>query len=474
MKKTSNLARILLILAAGMLLLASCATNTGYYDTLNMLVSNERYPEAASLAETSTKEYDPKTDSLLYYLDCGILKHYSGNYQDSNQYFEKAKTLATDYFTKSITAEASTLLVNDTMRPYYGENFERSLINVFCALNYISMGNENEALVEARQVDHFLTTLKTNYGYKDVYTEDAFARYLMGMLYENQGEINDAYISYKQALVAYRKYESQYQTLTPADLLTDVVRTGKKLGFNSDLSELQKSHSLNLDAKPYGNEGEVVFICYNGFAPEKIDNFFEIAFTDGWLCVEAAQVQGKDESEVAQARTIARSIVSDEQIRLSFPKYVDLDYRIKNIAVSFEGNPAVSGYLSEDVGAIAKKGLQNRIGRIRTRTYARATLKYVLRRNISQKVQESNSELVGWLAKTTMKAVANATEVADKRCWRSLPDKIIVTRTVLPVGKQTVNLAFKDEQGNTVTTKEYKDIEIRKGKKTFITVRTAL
>ena len=55
------------------------------------------------------------------------------------------------------------------MRPYYGDDFERAMIHVFNALNYVYLKQLDDALVEARRVDLFLNKLQTDYGHKKYY-----------------------------------------------------------------------------------------------------------------------------------------------------------------------------------------------------------------------------------------------------------------------------------------------------------------
>ena len=454
-------------------LLASCATLTAYYNSLNSLVSEKRYAEAAAFAESSKqKEYGEK-NALLFYLDKGFLLHLSGQYEESLKYFEKAKKLAEEHFTKSVTKEAGTFLISDNVRPYYGEDFERALINIFASLNYIFLGKENDALVEARQVDHLLKTLQTNYGQKSVYKEDAFARYLMGMLYENQGQLNDAYISYYNALEAYRDGYKYFNCAAPQELVDDCLRLGQQLGFNDDLAKIKADFTPANRNIPQGY-GELVVLDYNGYSPEKIDNFFEIAFGRAWAYVESADVQGEEEQKKEDARAIARSVLASDQIRMAFPKYVDVPYSVASIEVkSADGTLAARGKVADDIGSIAKVNLEDRINRIRIKTIVRATIKFLLAQKVSQKVEEGNGQLAGWLAKKALTVAATATEKADKRSWRSLPDKIVMARLALPKGTQSVKVVFKDRNGSSLSEQTLDNIVIRPGKKTFVAVRSA-
>lgn len=464
--------RVVLSILLTVFLLASCAQKTAYYQNLNSLVANGKYADAASLVEKSKMDMYGEKNALLYYLDRGMVLQLAGNYDESNQAYERAKKIAEEHFTKSVTKEASTFLISDNSRPYYGEDFERALINVFAAVNYVTEGKENDALVEARQMDQFFKKLETDGGYKSRYHDDAFARYIMGMLYENQGQVNDAFISYRQALDAYKSYVKEFNTTTPPDLVADAVRTAKKLGFDDEVRDI----TANWKQQPKAavpNSGELVLLSFNGFSPEKIDHFIEVDFGTGWGYVRSVQAKGDEAAQVEQASAMARSISAKEQVRIAFPKYIPVPYRIATVEASAAGQSS-RGDVVEDIGSIAVKTLDDRLTRIRVKAIARGIIKYLIAKKASSAFEEkTGSAAAGWLMKKALTAAATATETADKRSWRSLPDKIIMTRLSLPEGAQTVNLRFADANGNTVT-EQTLNVNIRKGKKTFAMVRTAL
>lgn len=450
-----------------------------YYQNLNNLVRQKNYEGASSLAEKSKYKVYKKKNSLLYYLDRGMLLHLSGRYEESNIAFEKAKSIAADHFTKSITSRAATLLVSDNMRPYYGEYFERALIHLFSALNYFLLGNESAALVEARQVDHFLKTIKTNYAHKITYTEDPFIRYLMGMIYENQGEINNAYISYYKALKAYEKYESILGIGSPDYLVQDTLRCAKKLGFRSEISEIQKRWKQNLkDIKLGSSYGELIVLHYNGLCPFKVDDIFEISFGKAWIYAGKFELKGDERSKKEEADAIARTILAEEQVRIAFPKYVESDYRIKSFSAYInKGDEEIElqGKLVHNLGYVAEKSLEDRIKSIRARAIARAAIKFTLAHKAAQKVEkDSGDKALAWLTKKVLSAAATATEKADKRSWRSLPDEIGMVKLFLPEGAHDVHLVFRDDAGNVIDEVLIDKIVIKRGKKTFEIVRTAL
>ncbi|MCX5781542.1 MAG: hypothetical protein NT145_02385, partial [Elusimicrobia bacterium] len=457
-------------------LISACATKTAYYQDVGKLVSSGKYSDAVTLTEQSKDSAYGNKNALLYCLDLGMLLHLSGNYKESNAAFENAKRLFDELFTKSVTTEASTFLISDNMRPYYGEDFERAHVNIFCALNYLMLGERNEALVEARQADDFLKKLQTDYGYKNVYKEDAFARYLMGMIYEDQGQVNDALISYKIALNAYKDYQKVYKLTAPQELVNDALRAASKLRFDNDVQNIKNDWQVPSYEELPKNFGELVLIDYNGFSAEKIDSFFEISFGKAWIYVNGMDARGKEREEVEQAGAIARSIIMDEQIRMAFPKYEKIPSRIQGFRVSTQdlSGRSSEGEVVQDISAIAQKNLEDRISRIKIKTIARAAVKFARAHKISEKVaKDSNDKLLGWITKKVLNVASAATEHADKRSWRSLPDKILIARLPLNEGKYSINLKFYDKSGLPIEQKTLENIEIKSRKKTFVIVRSA-
>ncbi|UCD84376.1 MAG: hypothetical protein JSU92_14055 [Deltaproteobacteria bacterium] len=458
-------------------LIAACAAGIAYYRDLNDLISRELYPEAVHKVEQAkNKEYKGK-NAVLYYMDKGLLHHLSGQWEESNQLFESAEQKIDELYTKSISKEAASFLTSDNVKPYDGEDFERVLINLFRAFNYVYLGQPYEALVEARKVDHKLNLYNQRYGKKNVYKEDALVRYLMGMLYENQGEINDAFISYRKALETYHDYAANYKTPIPRNLVADCLRTADSLGFREEKEQIQRKFPKTSfkSYKKLGDQGELIFIHYNGIAPHKIDNIFEMSFGKGWGYVQKTEVRSDEQARVQNATTIAKSIAADEHISIAFPKYVKGDYRIKSSQLSIEGKKDnIRTRLVEDITAIAFKDLEDRINRIRIKTIARAAVKFALAHAVGKAVEDKKGEAAGKFFKKLTTVVASATEKADKRSWRTLPAQIRMARVNLEQGNYNIKLSFMDKGGTQVMERTLENVKIEPRQKTFVSYRTAL
>ena len=114
---------------------------------------------------------------VLYLMDLGMLQQIAGQYSESNQSLTRAEDLSDALYTRRITSEAEAFLTNDTALPYEGEDFEKVMLNIVMMVNYADLGMLDDALVEARKVDHKLTVLNDRNGGKMSYSKDPLARY---------------------------------------------------------------------------------------------------------------------------------------------------------------------------------------------------------------------------------------------------------------------------------------------------------
>ncbi|MDH5563619.1 MAG: hypothetical protein OEY91_08375, partial [Nitrospirota bacterium] len=158
--------------------------------------------QAVQIMESAKDEYGSNS-RLLFLMDQGMVLHLAGRYAESNTVLEEAHLLIEDLYTKRLRDKASALLVNEARQPYEGAPHEHVLVNVVKALNYALLQQWAEALVEGRRIDHRLNVLSDSVEGKDVYHEDAFARYLVGLLYDIAGDVNNAYVGYRKAEQVY-------------------------------------------------------------------------------------------------------------------------------------------------------------------------------------------------------------------------------------------------------------------------------
>jgi hypothetical protein len=246
--------------------LQGCASARMSDTESDRLFRSGRYEEAAAhLKKGLADQGEGSHDELLYLLDIGLSLHSAGKFEESNQAFLKADKLAEIKDYTSLAKEASTLLVSENTKDYKGEDFEKVMINTYLSMNYAIMGDYENALVEARRVNHKLLLMVSEGERK--YKQNAFARYLSAILYEAEGNPNDAYIDYKETY----KLEPGYPGLG-----RDLWRTARVLGISEDAEKwdeefklTEADHATARELLPSSGRGEIIVIYENGLSPMK-------------------------------------------------------------------------------------------------------------------------------------------------------------------------------------------------------------
>ncbi|MFA7073693.1 MAG: hypothetical protein WC234_00725 [Endomicrobiaceae bacterium] len=459
------------------LLIASCASVQKYYNRLESFMLQDDHDSAETLATASKEAYGGKNE-LLYYLDVGMLNHLSQQYKESNSAFEEAKRIYDINYTKSISAGLFSLFSNDNMVPYYGKPYEMAYTNVFCALNYIMQGMNNESVVEARQTDNLFKKIQADSNGRAFYSDDGFIRYFMGIVYENAGYLNDALISYKMALKAYGNVKL-YVVPVPEDLVNNLYTLYFNLGMDQEASELKNKY-------PYAKKtdsphtGELIIINYNGLAPKKIENIMEISFYKALPYFNSVQITNEDQAKAQEVRTAVQAGIADDYIKVSFPKYYRYNNRISSfsleetVAVSSNSITTVEikGYNAVDIASLLEKNLNNEISLIYARTIARAVGRYVLTKAVSDNVKkQSKNDSLGILTKSLLNIASGYMEKADIRSWRTLPANINMLRVKMSPGIHELTVNYLDNNSNVVNSEKI-SAAILENKKTFVILRS--
>lgn len=405
-----------------LLVLAGCAGMN--YETLGGHMRAGNCPAAAEFVKKNESAYG-KNGRLLFLLDGAQINMLCRNYEESNKYFHTAESLAEDLWTKSVTKEAAAFLLNDYTKPYAGEDFERALINLLSAVNYLMLGQYDEALVECRRLDANLSLFNEKYDEKNVYKEDAFGRYLSGMVYEAARSTDDAFLDYYKAYGVFKDYGKAYGTPMPSALVEDLLRLADATGRLDELKDIRYSGSW-LKQSEAGKLGRIVLIHLNGRAPVKEEDKIIIPMQQG-------------------------------PITLAFPRFVATRPNCRQSSLIAEAEAGVAqtagAELAEDINAIAVKNLDDRKGRVIAKTIARAVVKQAA----IAAAAKDNQDL-----KFLLNVVNIFVERADTRTWRTLPGEIYVSRMFLPEGHYNVYV------GTCSGKKLLKTVQSKAGKTEFL------
>ena len=265
----------------------SCAPPITHYAKVDKVLMQQDYYSALELIEENKEKYAER-NAVIYYLEKGIINHFASNYEESNESLSRAESIMDELYTKSISKQAASFMISDNIIPYRGEDFENAMVNLFMALNYIGLNNKEDALVEARKVDNKLNIINSQYedDKKNIYKEDAFIRFLMGVLYETDREINDAFISYRKAEEIYSNDYLKNYGVSPSSLLIEnLLSAAKAMDFQDELSEIQEKYTNVNYMNPARKRkmAEIYCIHYNGRGPIKAERSWHIAMPDKYI-----------------------------------------------------------------------------------------------------------------------------------------------------------------------------------------------
>ncbi len=440
--------------AGSILILSSCSSlPPSVQPQVNGLVVANRLDRALHVLENQPQAYGAQNE-LLYILDRGMVLHLAGRYKESIAAFEQAKRKIDQLYTQSISKLAGSWVVNDYTVPYRGEDYEHVLVNVFQALNFAALGEYEEALVEARDVDAKLYLINRQYpeGQKNVYREDAFVRFLMGILYELTGDardLNDADVSYRQALQIYeRDYGPNYQVAVPLILKENLLSVSQRFdpaAFRQYRGRFPDAHFFSLEDKQ--KNAEVYLVQYNGLGPLKIQNTFPVVLPDGYA------------------------------VKLAFPRFSErvVETASSRLLAQSDNGPGVSApsELGEDIQAIAQKNLDNRRLRIYAKAALRPAAKYFLEKSQEGRVRDQWGE-TGTYVYRGLAGIYNVySEQADLRTWQTLPAQIRLSRLILKPGDYALRVETVDASGRSVETIDLGRAALQAGQKRFYLIRTA-
>jgi hypothetical protein len=419
---------------------------------------------------------------VLYSMELGMLQQIAGQYSESNQSLTKAEDLSEALYTRRITSEAEAFLTNDTASPYEGEDFEKVMLNIVMMINYADLGMLDDALVEARKVDHKLSILNDRNAGKMSYSKDPLARYLSGVLYEAVGDLSNALVAYRLAYEAFQQARKLYGTPVPDLLRADLLRLSEGMGLTDEHQEYRKEFP-GIAWRPVAETkdlAELIFVAGEGRAPMKRDVFIDVPFSREALAVVLATkgVVYPNYSDHRAAQSVLYGLTG-RVMRIAVPRFVPRRSRVsQSEAIVSSGVTRLDAHLAlmEDVTAIAVKDLEERIVRTTVKAVARAAWKFALAEGVRVGVQgavgrQHGGELVGTIAGVLAHVAAVGSEEADKRSWLTLPDRIHVGRVLVPPGTYDIAFRWRGLAGEEVAKQPMRRVTLKAGEKRFISTR---
>lgn len=392
--------------------LIGCATYQNKVGGARDSLSRGEYTKA--LADLKPLAETQNDDQLAYLLDYAVALQVAGDLKESNRVFMQADRLAELVDYQSVSRIAGSFALSEEMVQYKGDTFEKIFINAYLAMNFLQMGQLDDALVEARRINE--KYLKYRADEKKAFELNSFSKYLSAVIWEANRSYDDAYIAYNEAY----KIDPSISTIKE-----DLIRSSKLARRLDAYKEWKKKFPEVQETDKWYDRGygELLIIFQQGWGPRK-----------------APSKDGQSLPTLVPVRS------QTQQARLSLQNQSYLSRQVYDVQT------AAIQTLQEDYGILFAK----RIGGVAT--------KAVLADQLRQKNQA--------LGDLTYLALL-LTDRADVRQWSFLPQTIQMIRVPLAAGKYQFHLEGLDYgQSPTGEGLDLREVEIKAGQKKFVVWRS--
>ena len=424
------------------LVCSACAAPSLRYKTeVSQLMSGGQFQEAAEQLQKKKKKLYNRGDSVLFYLDKGVLLHDAQDPAASDELLAQAQQEIDARYATSVSGALGSLLVNDLTAPYYTPAYEQALTYYYRAQNFLQRGDLSSAAVEARKAVFFLDHLRADK--KKGYNDDPFVQYFASLIFESVGQRSDARIARQRALNAY-----------------------KRLGGSLKLEAPQFTVPMDADQL-----AEVLVFHYNGLMPLKRSHTVQVAWNKALLL--AANPVETSQGVSPEVQNAITAGLTGSAVTLSYPEWVEQPFRVafSTVQVGLVQYPTQK---VADFAAAAKLDLEEKMPGILFRTATRAVAKRVAAVQARHAANAAtDDEMWGTWAEMLVSVWGAATETADTRQWFTLPAEVRMTRLFLPPGEQDIKLLFRDGYGNIIGEHLFEKVQLKKGSRVFLHYRTA-
>jgi len=219
----------------------------------------EGKPEAAA-ENVKEKAWKNGDDQVVYLLEYATAEQLAKNYDESTKAYLRAEDLTDIKDYHSISRITGSLLLNQGMVQYKGDNFEKVLINAELAVDYLMMHRLDDAMVEARKLNDKLYKFK--FEGKKNYEQNPFAFYLQALIEEEEKDVDSAYIDFKKVYDLNPRVPYLEEDLIRAAIASQ--RPDEAAGWKRKFPGVKPANLNEL--------GEIVLIYQQGWGPQKRPN----------------------------------------------------------------------------------------------------------------------------------------------------------------------------------------------------------
>lgn len=440
----------------GLGLFTGCAnlrTDKTQYAGMDRLLARADYPAAIEQLETAKEHSFSYKDRVVYYLDMGMLHHWNGDYEKSNVLLEKAERGIEENFTKSISRSASSMIMNDNVLAYAGEDYEDIYLNAFKALNYLALGRNDEAFVEVRRINNKLVQLGSKYSDvaqklnqaeearetfvpgKSYFQESALGRYLSMMLYRADHKWDDVRIDLEKIDRGWKLQPEMYTFKKP-----DLSRSAQRIA--APLARLN-------------------VMAFSGLAPDKKAVTFYIHTEENVIILAGTAENYLGKQNLSGLSIIPWHGVSEGyHFKIQLPQMEARASKVARVDVQISNGQVETLTRLESLENVAIETFSIQQPLIFLKTIIRAVGKGLAAEQAKQKMTENMGGGMAFFARLAADLLVDSTEHADLRISRFFPAEVAVYEVHLLAGTYAVTIQYYNAAGQLLYADKRTEVEV--------------
>ena len=432
----------------GACLLTGCATQT---QQIKMNESKDRFKNGDMQSTAATIQSVFKDKNTLYYLELGGVQRLQGAQQIPNstqnllaadQLVEQWEIATSDKLKRSFTGMSSYILSEGFSSNYDPKPYEVSLLSQTIALNHLSQGRWNDAMVEAKKMAQ-----------REKVIEELIQSKVAAISRVEQQQQNNQNT---------RGATSRIQDLGgyPINLLDDEETRSLKNAYQSpatyylsgfihesqgEASLAAPGYRLAIELRPSVN----FFKTSIAKLDSNIANQTKKSFADTLIMIDTGYMPKISPHQISQTLPFGGN---SKLVTLTFPVIERSSDRFTPSYVQL-GDRAANLELVSNIDAMARKNLQDEMPGYVLRATSRALVslaaqyaadqaaQQAARRN-NQNNQNGNAAIIGAIAGMLTGYGLQAINVTDVRHWSTLPAQTYMARMGLPIGATVLKFAL--------------------------------
>ncbi len=375
---------------------------------------NGRFEEAARLYRE--REGALESDRFLSLAEAGTAWHAAGRLRRASKLWLEALEVAQGFRDRpTISGRGAvegtlSMLLNDKTLPYDGEGFEIVLLHGLLAWDYLRLGRLDDAMVEVWRGYDAQKLEEERYG--TTYGMNRFARFVAAVVQEQDGALDDAALDLRQL-----RRELPGHPAVEASL--ERIRTLR-----------------GPEARDLLSRSELILVFEQETMPPKTSE--DLVFGYG--------------------KTL---------VRITAPSYRRGPGPVRRLRLQVDDREAGATELIEDVYAVARENLEDRVAWAVAKSAGRNLGRAVLIDRLGEEAGERHGDWAEFAVRLAGNLLNLALEQADLRSWRTLPANLQVLRVPVEAGRHSLDLEL--EGGGRL---RYESVGFPAGRPVLLSVRS--